>query len=118
VRFAYNKARTAFRKHRRRKDSGPPEALDEAAPAAGPELPEEQAIRNEMLTHVQAVLEQIGQALDAKEQEILRGKLDGETSRQIQQRLAAQNVILTESGIDKRWRRKVVPKLQELLNDG
>ncbi len=119
VRFAYNKARTAFRKHRRRKDCGPPEALEEAAPAtATPELPQEQAIRNEMLSHVQAVLEQIGEALDAKELEILRGKLDGETSRQIQQRLAAQDIILTESGIDKRWRRKVVPKLQELLNDG
>ncbi len=121
VRFAYNKARTAFRKHRRRKDCGPSEALEHAeAPqaSAAADLPEEQAIRNEMLSHVQTVLEQIGRALDAKEQEILRGKLDGESSRQIQQRLSSQGMILTESGIDKRWRRKVVPKLQELLNAG
>jgi DNA-directed RNA polymerase specialized sigma24 family protein len=120
VRFAYNKARTAFRQHRRRKDSHGAEELGAGMQElpADTELPENEAIRNEMLSQVQAVMEQISEALDVREREILRGKLDGESSRQIQQRLVAQDIFLTESGIDKRWRRKVLPKLRELLSDG
>jgi hypothetical protein len=121
VRFAYNKARTAFRQHRRRKEAHGGEGTDAADARDLPgkaDPPENEAIRNEMLGHVRAVLEEIGKSLDARELEILRGKLDGESSRQIQERLATQEVFLTESGIDKRWRRKVLPKLRDLLGDG
>ena len=121
VRFAYNKARTAFRKHQRRKESLGAEVLGEMGVREVPaeaDLPENAAIRNEMLSQVQAVMERISEALDVREREILRGKLDGESSREIQQRLVAQDIFLTESGIDKRWRRKVIPKLRALLSDG
>src|SRR5262245_29971679 len=93
VRFAYNKARTAFRQQRRREDVHGDEALGPAGtcevPAAA-DLPENEAIRNEMLSQVRGVLQRMNDALDVREREILRGKLDGESSREIQQRLAAQ----------------------------
>ena len=74
-------------------------------------------LQEEMRRQIRARIDKLCETLDEKEREITRGKFDGSTSKQIKERLAAKQTYLTESGIDKRWRRKVLPQLRRLLHD-
>ncbi len=113
IRFAYNKARTALKQGTRQKTH----VLEGEPSDHAPSLPDDNAAHREMLEHVRSAVEGVHERLDAKEREILRGKFDGQSSSQIQRELAARGLYLTQSGVDKRWKRNIVPKLQNLLNE-